>query len=569
MNGEIAAMLGELAVLYDITGVPFKPRAFERASEAIKCLGLDVRDIYEDGGIEALERIPGVGKGIADRIEEYLRKGRIAELMRMKKALPVDILGITAIEGIGPKTLATLYRSLKIRTIAQLEKAARAGKLASVRGIGVRGQERILRALRYLQRSGGRALPGLLWPQIRSVADTISSWPHVKQVEVVGSFRRMQETIGDIDLLAVSRDTDDTLRRFAALPQVRSVYKHGRHNVLVRLRSDIDADLWVVPEESYGAACIAWTGDKAHNIRLRSIAKKKRCLLDDFGLFKGTRMIAGATERDVYRALGMEWIPPELRRDDGEIEAALEHRIPKLIGYEDVRGDLQVQSDWSDGEQSILKLARAAEAVGLEYIAITDHTKSLTIAHGLDAKRLRKQWAEIDRVQKLVPRVKLLKGSECDIKKDGSLDLDDATLAALDVVGISVHSAMDLPLRAQTERIIRAMEHPQAHILFHPTGRLLGRRAPYPVDMRAIIAAAKRTKTVLEVNADPHRLDLMGEHVRMALEAGVRLAINTDAHHGDQFVNLRWGIGQARRGWARAGDVVNTRRWRDMLKLLK
>lgn len=569
MNGEIAAMLGELAVLYDMNGVAFKPRAFERASDAIRALGTDVRDIYEDGGIEALERIPGVGAGIADRIEEYLQHGRIAELVRMKKAMPVDVLGITAIEGIGPKTLGLLYRTLKIRTRAQLEKAARAGKLAGVRGIGERGQERILRALRYLKQSGDRALPGLIWSQIRGIADTVGSWPHIKQVELVGSLRRMQETIGDLDMLAVSSDTEDTLRRFAAMPQVQSVYKHGEHNVLVRLQTALDADLWVVPAESLGAALIAWTGDKAHNIRLRTIAKKKGHLLDEFGLFKGTRRVAGATEREVYRALGMDWIPPELRRDAGEIEAALHHELPRLVGYDDIRGDLQVQSDWSDGEQSILKLARAAEVAGLSYIAITDHTKSLTIAHGLDAKRLRKQWTEIDRVQKLVPRVKLLKGSECDIRKDGTLDLDDATLAELDVVGVSVHSHMDLPVRAQTERITRAMEHPAAHILFHPTGRLIGRRAPYPVDMKAIIAAAKRTKTVLEINADPNRLDLMGEHVRMAVDAGVKLAINTDAHHGDQFSNLRWGIGQARRGWASARSIVNTRDWRGMLKLLK
>lgn len=569
MNPKVVKILRELAILYSLKGVKYKPRAFERAADAIATLGLDVRDIYEDGGLKALEDIPGVGEGIGERIEEFITTGHIREYVRMKKSLPIDIAGITAIEGIGPKTLAVLYRALKIRTRAQLESAARAGKLVRVRGIGQKGQERILRAARYLKESGERKLPGVVWSQIREIVDAVASWPHVKRVELVGSLRRMQESIGDLDMLAISDDAADTLNRFVTLRQVQSVYKHGHHSALVRLSMAMDADLWVLPEESYGAALIAWTGNKAHNIHLRTLAKRKHLMLDDFGLFKGTHMVAGATEADVYKKLGMDFIPPEIRDDSGEIEAALKHTLPSLIGYEDLKGDLQVTTDWTDGEHSILKMARAAEAAGLEYIAIADHTKSLAITHGLDARRLARQWAEIDRVQKAVPNVKILKGTECDILRDGRLDLDDATLAKLDVVGVSVHSHMDLPESAQTARIVRAMENPYADILFHPTGRLIGRRSPYPVDIRAVIAAARRTGTVLEIDADPNRLDLKDEHVRLAVAAGVKLSVDTDAHSMDHFSFLRWGIGTARRGWATKRDVINTRPWKRMLAMLK
>jgi DNA polymerase (family 10) len=568
-NIEIADILRELAVLYAIKGVPFKPRAFERAADAITAMGQEARDVYEDGGLPALEKIPGVGPGIAERIEEYLTHHRIAEHARLKKAFPVDIVGLTAIEGIGPKTLALLYKKLKIRDRAQLEKAAKTGKLAAVRGIGPKGQERIIRAMRYLEQTGDRKLPGLIWPRLRAFADRVEAWPHVKRVELVGSLRRMQESIGDLDMLAISDDAVDTLRRFAEMPEVESVYKHGEHNVLVRLKSAMDADLWVLPEESYGAALIAWTGNKAHNIHLRTLAKKKGLMLDDYGLFKGTKMMAGRTEEEVYEKLGMQFIPPELRSDSGEIEAALKHELPALVGYNDIKGDLQVQTDWTDGAHSILQMAKAALAAGHEYIAITDHTQSLTLTHGLDEKRVRKQWAEIDRVQQLVPKLKILKGTECDILKDGSLDWSDAMLAQFDVVGISVHSHMNLSEQAQTERMTRAMEHPHAHIVFHPTGRKLNHRAPYPLDIAEVIKAAKRTGTVLEANAYPDRLDLKDEHIRMAMTAGVKISIDTDAHDMEHFQFLRWGIGTARRGWAETKDVINTRSWQQMLKLLK
>jgi DNA polymerase (family 10) len=569
VNQQIATILRELAILYEIQGVPFKPRALERAADGIAGHGTDVRDVFEDGGRAALEQIPGVGAGVAERIEEYLRRGRIAEHERMKKKLPVDVIGLTAIEGIGPKTLALLYKKLRVRTRAQLLRAARNGKVASLRGIGERGQERILQALRYQRADEKRFLPGHEWPHLLTLTEAVQSWPHVRQVELCGSLRRMQESVGDVDLLVQTTDAEDTLRRFVALPVVRSVYSHGTHRALVRLHRGMDADLTTMDAESWGAALIAWTGNKAHNIRLRTLAKKKGYLLDDYGLFKGTRRVAGRTEREVYAKLGMQYIEPELRSDTGEIDAALRGELPRLVGYTDVKGDLQVQTDWTDGEHSILQMARAAQAAGLDYIAITDHTKYLTVAGGLDARALRRQWAEIDRVQRLVPGIKILKGTECDIHKDGTLDLPDAVLAKLDVVGVSVHSSFGLSEAEQTARVVRALEHPYSHILFHPTGRLIGRRPPIALHMPTIIAAAKRTRTVLEVNAYPDRLDLRDEHVRMAVDAGVQLAINTDAHSVEHYRYLRWGIGTARRGWATTSDVINTRSWQDMLKLVQ
>jgi len=569
MNAKLATILHELSVLYELRGVAFKPRAFEHASESVSALSEDVRDIFARDGIEGLEHIPGVGPGIAERIAEYVKTRHIREYDRMKTKLPVDITGLLEIEGIGPKTLLLLYRSLKIKTRAQLERAARTGKLAGVRGIGHKGEEHILRAIGYLKQSQGRYSPGLIWGSIRGIVDAVESWPHVRQVELCGSLRRMQETIGDLDLLVVSDDGEDTLRRFAAMRQVSTVYSHGRHRVLARLSMGIDADMTIIPAESFGSALIAWTGSKAHNIHLRTLAKRRGLLLDDYGLFRGSVRIAGRTERDVYRALGLQYIEPELRTDSGEIEAAKKKSLPSLIGYGAIRGDVQVQTDWTDGADSIETMAKAAAALGHRYIAITDHTKSLTVASGLDAKRIRKQWAEIDRVQKRLPGIRILKGTECDILKDGSLDLPDAVLSGLDVVGISVHSHFNMSEHDQTVRIIRAMEHPNAHILFHPTGRLIGRREPYAVDILKVIAAAKRTKTVLEINAHPARLDLKDEHVRLAAAEGVRFAINTDAHSADELAYLRWGIGTARRGGVQARQVVNTLDWREMLARLK
>jgi DNA polymerase (family 10) len=392
----------------------------------------------------------------------------------------------------------------------------------------------------------------------------------VTRVEIAGSIRRRRETVGDADLLAIARTAEPVVAAFTRLPQVARVLGQGDTKGSVKLASGLQVDLRVVPEESFGAALLYFTGSKSHNVTLRQVAIKKGLKLNEYGLFRGERRIAGRTEAEIYERLGLVAIPPELREDQGEIEAARAGTLPDLIEAGSLRGDLQTQTDWTDGKDSIEAMARAAAAAGLEYIAITDHTVSLAMTRGSDEKKLRRQMREIARVQERVDGIRILCGAEVNINKDGTLDIDDETLGALDVVGIAVHSHMNLPRAEMTARIVRAMQNPHADILFHPTGRKIGTREPYDVDMDAIIAAAKETGTVLELDAYPDRLDLRDEHVRRALAAGVPIVIDSDAHSVNHLsFPTEHGIDQARRGWARAADVLNTRPLDAFLAALK
>ena len=570
MNSEIAKILYELAMLMDMKGIAFKPRAFEKAGHAVETLQEDVENIYKKGGIKALEEIPGVGQGIAERIEEYLKHGHIKDYEHLKKEIPIDIADLSAIEGLGPKTILLLYRKLKIRNRAQLEKAAKAGKLSNIRGLGAKTQANILRGITFLKQSHGRLFIGGALPMAQAIADALREVSGVTKVEYAGSIRRMQETVGDIDLLAISDKPELVMDAFASLPQVRAVYSRGSTKTSVRLKIGVDADLRVLPSESFGAALQYFTGDKYHNVQLRQAAIKKGYKLNEYGLYKGNKLVAGKTEAEIYEKLGFDWMPPELRTNHGELEAAAQHTLPHVIDYDDLKGDLQIQTDWTDGEDSIEAMAKAAHTAGLEYICITDHTKSLTITGGLDEKRLHKQMAEIDRInKKLGGKFHILKGTECDIHKDGSLDLPDSILSQLDFVGASVHSYFNLPEKEQTARIIRAMENPNVDIMFHPTGRIVLERDAYKVDMDQLLKAAKRTKTIMEINAS-NRLDLKDEYIRKAVDlGGVRFAIDSDAHAVSQFAFLPYGIAQARRGWAEKKDIINTCGWQEMLKLLK
>ncbi|MEK7125247.1 MAG: DNA polymerase/3'-5' exonuclease PolX [Patescibacteria group bacterium] len=568
-NHSVTKLLNEMAVFLAMEDIPFKPRAYEQAAHSIGILEEDVGDMYKKGGLKALEGIPGIGASIAEKIEEYLKHGRVHEYEALKKKFPIEIEGLLRIEGIGPKSILKLYQALHIRTVEELEKAARAGKLRDVPGLGPKTEENILRGIGFVRESGGRQILGFILPDIEKLRGMVAEFPGVEQVEIVGSPRRMQETIGDIDLLAFSKYPEKVLEHFTKLHDVQHVYSHGEHRALVRLRTGLDADLAVVNPESYGSAMIAWTGSKAHNIHLRTIAEKKGMLLNDYGLFKGKKLVASLKEEDIYDTLDLQFIPPELRNDMGELEAAAHGTLPRVIDYDDVKGDLQVQTDWTDGEHSIEEMAKAAKKLGLEYICITDHTKSLAMTGGSDEKKLLKQMAEIDEIQKRVSGITILKGAEVNILKDGSLDIDDETLAKLDVVGAAVHSLFSLSEKEQTARMVRAMENPNVDIIFHPTGRVIQKRPAYAVDVDELIKAAKRTKTVLEIDAYPSRLDLKDEYIRKAVDAGVRLSIDSDAHATSHFQFLRYGIGQARRGWATKSDVVNTRSVKEMLKLLK
>lgn len=568
-NHELVKILREIAVLLEMKGVAFKPQAYERVSDIIGSLEEDVADIYKRGGFKALEDIPGVGKGIAERIEEYIKTGRIKDYDKLKKELPVDIEGLRSVEGVGPKTILHLYKELGIKNLEQLEKAAKAGKIRGVPGLGQKTEEKILKGIGFVKSSSGRLVLGFNMSVFRAIADKIRKVEGVEAVEFAGSVRRMQETVGDLDILVISTKPSKAMDFFISMPEVEAVHEHGPTRSSVRLKIGIDADLRVLPPESFGAALQYFTGDKYHNIQLRDIAIKQGYKLNEYGLYKGKKLVAGKTEEEIYKVLGFELMPPEIRTNHGELESARVGKLPKLVGYKDLKGDLQVQTDWTDGENSIQEMAEAARNMGLEYICITDHTKSLAMTGGSDEKRLLKQMAEIDKIQKEFSDLKILKGAEVNIMKDGTLDIDDETLAKLDVVGAAVHSLFNLSEAEQTQRIIRAMENPHVDIIFHPTGRVINKRPAYPVDVEELLKTAKKTGTVMEIDAFPDRLDLKDEYIRKGIEAGVKFSIDSDAHSIHHFQFLEYGIAQARRGWATKADIINTRSWEEMLKLLK
>ncbi|HTY40127.1 MAG TPA: DNA polymerase/3'-5' exonuclease PolX [Candidatus Paceibacterota bacterium] len=568
-NSEIARILGEIAVYLDMQNEPFKPRAYEKASEAIANLPEEAAELYRRGGIRALEEIPSVGKAIAEKMAELITTGRLVYFDKLKRALPIDITELRTVEGLGPKSIAKLYRRLKVRTLADLERAARKGKIAKLEGFGAKSEEKILQSIGFAKGTGHRFLLHDVMPQVHRLEALLGARPEVDRLIVAGSVRRRKETIGDVDILAVSKKPEAVMTAFTHLPGVVRVIAHGDTKSSVKLSSGLNVDLRVVPATSYGAALNYFTGSKDHNVALRELAVRRGWKLNEYGLFKGARTIAGRTEEEIYKKLGLAYIEPEMREATGELEAARAGNLPKLIGYDDLQGDLQTQSDWTDGRDTIEALARGAAARGLRYIAITDHTRSVTIANGLDEKCLVKQLAEIDRVNKaLKGKITVLKGTECDIREDGTLDLSDKVLAQLDVVGVAIHYHTKLSRRDQTERIKRAFENQYVDIFFHPTGRIVNRRPSYDVDFAAVIAEAKHRGVVLEVNAS-ERLDLRDEHVRAAVQASVKLAIDSDAHAVGHFDNLEFGIAQARRGWAEKKDVINAWPLEKMRKMLR
>src|SRR2546425_4014222 len=497
---------------------------------------------------------------MAEKLEELITTGKCKLREEYHRRMPVDLAALTALEGVGPKAVKVLYQRLGVRTLADLEAAARAGKVRALPHFGERSEQKILKALAFAQTSGQRMPLAVAGPAVDELAAALARIPGVDRVTIAGSIRRRKETVGDADLLAVARKADAAIAAFAKLPQVARVIGQGGTKCSVKLGDGFQVDLRVVPAESFGAALLYFTGNKAHNVVLRQLAMKRKWKLNEYGLFRGRRRIAGRTEEEIYDRLGLAWIPPVLREDQGEIDAARARALPRLIEPGDLRGDLQTQTDWTDGADSLETLARAARDAGLEYVAITDHTVSLAMTGGCDAKKLRRQMREIERLNAKLDGIRVLTGAEVNINRDGTLDIDDETLARLDVVGIAIHSHFNLPRREQTDRIVRAIRNPHADILFHPTGRVIAKREPYDVDIEAVIAAAKETGTVLELDAYPDRLDLRDEDVRRATEAGGPIAIDSDAHTVKHLGFPRvYGVDQARRGWATAKDVLNTR----------
>lgn len=593
MNNDLVTIFTEMAELLAMKEVPFKPRAFEKAALAISELSESVGDIYKKGGLAALEEISGVGRGIAERIEEYIKTGRIKDYDQLKKKMPVRVEELTRIEGVGPKMIKTLYEKLGIRTLRHLETAARAGKIAKLPRFGKKSEEKILKSIAFLKQSGGLASPsqggrmpiGEALPLAREIKARLEKVEGVERCEIAGSLRRWQETIGDIDLLAVSSKPEKVTEAFVHMPGVKGIHARGETKSSVRLKQNIDADLRVVPKESFGAALQYFTGNKAHNVALRKIATEKGYKLNEYGLFKlkvqsskAKTIVAGKTEEEIYEALGLQYIEPEMRLDEGEIGLAKYHKLPKLVDYGDLKGDLQTQTNWTDGADSIEEMARVAYELGHEYIAITDHTRGLAMTGGADEAKLLKQIKEIEKINHKLSasggkiencKLKILSGAEVNIKKDGSLDIDDETLAKLDVVGAAIHSHFKLSKKEQTARLIAAIENPHVDIIFHPTARIVMRREPIEVDMEQVLKAAALTGTAMEINAHPWRLDLSDEHIRLALKLGVALVIDTDAHSVAELGYLEYGVAQARRAGATKKDILNTKPLREFLQALK
>ncbi|MCL4405485.1 MAG: DNA polymerase/3'-5' exonuclease PolX [Patescibacteria group bacterium] len=573
-NEEIAKTLAAIGSFLEMDEVAFKPRAYARAAEAISNLEEETSEIYKKGGIKALEEIPGVGASIAEKIEELLKTGKLQYYEDLKKKHPINVAELSSIEGLGPKTMQLLYKKLGVKNLAGLEKAVKDGKIRKLPRFGQKSEEKIEKGIEAYHRHSGRFPIGEVAGLAESIKDMLWKVPGVSRVDIAGSFRRRKETVGDLDMLVISTRPKAVMDAFISQPDVIEVIAHGNTKSSVRLKIGIDVDLRVVNAESYGAALAYFTGSKPHNVAMRQMAQDKGWKLNEYGLFrksgKGWIGLAGKTEEEIYEKLGLEYVPPEMREDLGELDLAAVHKLPRLIGYKDLVGDLQVQSNWTDGANSIEEMALAAEKMGYKYVAITDHTKRLAMAHGLDEAGLAKQGVEIDRVnKKLKGRIKVLKGTECDVLKDGTLDISDKTLAKLDIVGVSIHSYFDLPLKEQTARLERAMRNPNADIVFHPTCRLINKREPISIDMDRVIKVAKETGMVLEIDGIPDRLDLKDEYIRKAVEVGVKLSVDSDAHAIAHLPFASYGLAQARRGWAKRSDIVNTWPLERMKKMLK
>ncbi|WP_131111823.1 DNA polymerase/3'-5' exonuclease PolX [Sulfuricystis thermophila] len=566
-NADIAAIFTEIADLLEIEGAnPFRIRAYRNAARIVGEWSRELRTLVERG--EDLTRLPGIGADLAAKIREIVETGKCRALEKLRQELPPAITELLHIPGLGPKRVRTLWHELDVQTLEQLARAARDGRIRALPGFGAKTEANILQAVEQHLSQSKRLKLAIAAQYADSLAAWLKGAPAVERIEVAGSFRRSRETVGDLDLLVATHDAQAVMRRFTAYEEMRDVLAAGETRGSVILKSGLQVDLRVIEPESWGAALLYFTGSKAHNIALRRLAQEAGLKLNEYGLFRGRQRLAGGSEEDVYAALGLDWIPPELREDRGEIGAARTHRLPKLVTLADLRGDLHVHTQATDGHDTLEAMAAEAQRLGFEYLAITEHSQRLKMVHGLDARRLREQCAKIDRLNEGFKGFRLLKGIEVDILEDGRLDLPDDVLGELDLVVAAIHSRFDLPRAKQTERILRALDHPYVSILAHPSGRLIDARPPFDVDMARIVRAAKQRGCFLELNAHPERLDLTDSDCLLAKDEGVLVAIDSDAHSRADFANLRFGVGQARRGWLEAKDVLNTRPLAELSSLL-
>lgn len=567
-NEEIAHAFDEIADLLEIEEAnPFRVRAYRNAARSLRGLGQEITELVANG--EDLTRLPGIGKDLAAKIQEMIETGKVRTLNELHKEVPAGVEDLLQIPGLGPKSVKALYHSLEIKSVKQLEQAVRAGRVRSLSGFGVGIERNILKVIEAHRETEKRFLRANVVPYAEALVTYLKRTRGVKDVVMAGSYRRGRETVGDLDILVTTIGKTATMERFVGYDEVEEVVSKGTTRATVILRNGLQVDLRVVAQQSFGAALYYFTGSKAHNIQVRRIGQQRGLKINEYGVFRGKQRIAGKTEASVLKSVGLPYIPPELRQGRGEIEAAYEKRLPKLVRRADLQGDLHCHTVATDGHAGIREMALAARQHGLKYLAITDHSQHLTIAHGLDSSRLLKQIDEIDRLNDELSGITLLKGIEVDILADGSLDLPDQVLSRLDLVIGAVHNQFHLTRDKQTERILRAMDRPCFTLLAHPSGRLLQKREAYDVDMARIIEQARARGCFLELNSQPQRLDLDEYYCRMAHDEGVMVSINSDAHAEQNFYFLQYGIDQADRGWLEKVDVLNTLPLRELRARLR
>ncbi|MEJ2730116.1 MAG: DNA polymerase/3'-5' exonuclease PolX [Deltaproteobacteria bacterium] len=567
-NTDIAGIFDEIADFLEIEGEnPFRIRAYRNASRTVSGLGAELKDMAADG--EDLTKLPGIGKELAAKIHEILETGTAKALIKLQQRIPKTLIEILKLPNLGPKRVRVLYKDLKIENLEQLAQAARKGRIRHLEGFGEKIEKAILEAVEARAQKEKRFKIATVKSTVESLVDFLKKVPGVIDVVAAGSYRRCRETVGDLDILVTARKTSPVMKRFREYDEVADVLSSGSTRSSVILRSGLQVDVRLVEQSSFGAALQYFTGNKDHNIAIRRLGQQKGLKINEYGVFRFEKQLAGKTEESVYKAVDLPYIPPELRTNRGEIEAAREGRLPELIELKDLKGDLHIHTHASDGRNSLKEMALAAKKHGFKYIAVTEHSDRLKVAGGLDPPQLMKQIDEIERLNDRLKGIRVLKGLEVEILEDGSLDLPDAVLARLDLVVGTVHSYFNLSFEKQTGRILRAMDHRYFSMLAHPTGRLINEREPYQVDMTRIIRKARERGCFLELNSNPRRLDLYDIYCQAARAEGVLVSINSDAHSTNDFNYLAFGVGQARRGWLEKNDVLNTRPLAQLRKLLK
>jgi DNA polymerase (family 10) len=568
-NSDVSRILNKIGDLLDIEGAnPFRIRAYRNAARTVGDLPQSVAEMVKRN--KDLSKLPGVGKDLAEKIKEIVETGTLSQLQELESQFPPELNKLMKMESLGPKRVAALHQELGITNLEELKHAAKDGRIQGLAGFGKKTEQVILGSIEQAERGGEERTKLIVAEEIaEAIVSYLKKTKGLKEIAVAGSYRRRKETVRDLDILATCKEGSQVMDRFVAFEDVDRVVSKGKTRSTVILRSGLQVDLRVVPQVSYGAALHYFTGSKAHNIAVRQLGVKRKLKINEYGVFKGEKRIAGKTEETVYRQVDLPYIEPELRENQGEIEAAQKGQLPQLITVKDMRGDLHVHTKETDGRNSLEEMVQAAQERGYEYVAITDHSKRVTMARGLDSRRLAKRIKAIDRLNGTLRGITVLKGIEVDILEDGSLDLPDDILKELDLTVCSVHYKRNLSRKKQTERIIRAMDNPYFSILGHPTGRLINEREPYEIDIEAVMKAAKQRGCHMELTAHPDRLDLSDVHCRMAREMGIQIAISTDAHSTMDLAFMRFGVGQGRRGWLEPGNVLNTQSLKGLKKSLQ